>query len=165
MSDHGISRKKFIAGLGLGVPTAAITLGAGARFARAQSTAGLVTNLVADHQAVGDGTTDDTLAFKSAAATGQHIYVPPGVYLISDTIKLSKPSQNLFSDFAAVSDGSDWNASDDVSLSDASWSATLVWTSSTDDVGAIVRCAAHKNGIEGIRFDGPRLPPESRRLV
>lgn len=47
---------------------------------------------VKDHGAVGDGETDDTAAFKAALAqagnNGQHVYVPRGRYVLSDTLEL-----------------------------------------------------------------------------
>jgi hypothetical protein len=48
---------------------------------------------VKDFGAVGDGTTDDTTAFKNAIAEAagnfQHIFVPSGFYVISDTLNLN----------------------------------------------------------------------------
>tara|TARA_R110000868_G_scaffold144242_2_gene363089 strand:+ start:1407 stop:2993 length:1587 start_codon:yes stop_codon:yes gene_type:complete len=43
---------------------------------------------VRDFGAVGDGVTDDTDAFKDALAVATVVYVPPGIYLITDNISL-----------------------------------------------------------------------------
>lgn len=44
--------------------------------------------------AVGDGVTDDTVAFQTALATGlAHIYVPSGTYNLTDTLTLSNNQQ------------------------------------------------------------------------
>lgn len=45
---------------------------------------------VKDHGAKGDGTTDDTEAFKTAFSQGNHIIIPPGKYLISN-ISINEP--------------------------------------------------------------------------
>jgi hypothetical protein len=50
------------------------------------------TNVVTDHGAVGDGTTNDDTAFAAAIATGKNVYIPPGTlaspkhYLLTATL-------------------------------------------------------------------------------
>lgn len=44
---------------------------------------------VKDFGAEGDGTTDDTLAFQNAVATGEPVYVPAGTYRITDAVTLA----------------------------------------------------------------------------
>ena len=47
---------------------------------------------VKDFGAVGDGVADDTAAFQDALDSLQPIYIPPGTYLITDTLKLYEGS-------------------------------------------------------------------------
>jgi hypothetical protein len=47
---------------------------------------------VKDFGAVGDGTTNDTAAFQAALDSLKPIHVPPGTYLITDTLKLYEGS-------------------------------------------------------------------------
>jgi len=47
-----------------------------------------IVDVIKDYGAKGDGVTDDTIAFKSAIATGLPVYVPPGTFLVSDTLQL-----------------------------------------------------------------------------
>lgn len=46
---------------------------------------------VKSYGAVGNGSTDDTAAFKAAIATGKDLYIPDGVYMISDAINIGSP--------------------------------------------------------------------------
>jgi hypothetical protein len=48
---------------------------------------------VTDFGATGDGSTDDTDAIQEAAATGQHVWFPPGTYKITDAITVSTHGQ------------------------------------------------------------------------
>jgi len=41
-----------------------------------------------DYGAISNDAIDDTIAFKTSIATGLPVYVPPGLYLISDTLQL-----------------------------------------------------------------------------
>jgi hypothetical protein len=41
---------------------------------------------VKDFGAKGDGSTDDTAAFKTALASGKNVYIPVGIYIISETL-------------------------------------------------------------------------------
>jgi hypothetical protein len=50
---------------------------------------------IRDFGAAGDGVTDDTLALKSALATGNNIYLPPGTYLV-DSFSLTRSGQTLY---------------------------------------------------------------------
>ncbi|MCD8481862.1 MAG: glycoside hydrolase family 55 protein [Verrucomicrobia bacterium] len=43
-----------------------------------------------DHGVAGDGDTDDTQALQSALDTGQLVFLPPGTYRLSDTLKLQQ---------------------------------------------------------------------------
>lgn len=52
----------------------------------------LITN-VKEYGAIGDGITDDTIAFKNAISTlgkAEHLYVPTGTYIISETLLIDK---------------------------------------------------------------------------
>ena len=55
---------------------------------------------VKDFGAIGDGTTDDTNAFKNALATGKRVYVPQpyNFYKITDTLILNTGYQALIGD-------------------------------------------------------------------
>ena len=61
---------------------------------------GWATINVRDFGAVGDGSTDDTQAFRDAFTSGDpDIYIPPGTYLIGDTTPVDFPDgRNLFGD-------------------------------------------------------------------
>jgi polygalacturonase len=48
---------------------------------------------VKDFGAVGDGVTDDTLAFKKAISLNKNLYVPDGIYIISDVLYLKNSIQ------------------------------------------------------------------------
>ena len=48
---------------------------------------------VKDFGAKGDGVTDDTEAFQTAALLGQAIHVPEGVYIVNDTVQMVSGSQ------------------------------------------------------------------------
>jgi hypothetical protein len=50
---------------------------------------------VADYGAVGDGVTNDTAAFTAALATRKNVYVPQGVFLITDRLVVN-PGQTLY---------------------------------------------------------------------
>lgn len=50
---------------------------------------------VKDYGAIGDGSTDDTAAFQAAAATGLSLWLPPGSYLLSDTVTFSFAGQGM----------------------------------------------------------------------
>jgi hypothetical protein len=52
---------------------------------------------VKHYGAKGDGTTDDTIAFQTALAENNSVYVPSGTYLITDTLDISC-KKSLFSD-------------------------------------------------------------------
>ena len=66
---------------------------------------------VRDYGAAGDGTTDDSLAFKKAAkaaeADGLPVYVPTGKYLITETITLNSVTLYGYSSGAWTADNSD----------------------------------------------------------
>jgi hypothetical protein len=51
---------------------------------------------VKDFGATGDGVTDDTLAIQAALDTGGNIIVPPGSYLVSDTLSFSVQATQVF---------------------------------------------------------------------
>jgi hypothetical protein len=46
--------------------------------------------------AKGDGSTDDTAAFRATVATGQPVYIPPATYVITDAITPPGSSQLIF---------------------------------------------------------------------
>ena len=46
---------------------------------------------VKSYGAQGDGTTDDTIAFSTAIASGKDLYIPDGEYLITDAINIGSP--------------------------------------------------------------------------
>lgn len=52
---------------------------------------------VKDHSVTGDGTTDDTAALQtvinSAAANNSVVFIPSGVYILTDTVKIPKGSR------------------------------------------------------------------------
>ncbi len=60
---------------------------------------------VKDFGAVGDGVADDTAAIQAALAAASNVYMPPGVYKITDTLKLTKDGQQL------IGSGRNWVAS------------------------------------------------------
>lgn len=67
----------------------------------------VITGNVLDYGAVGDGKTDDTVAFKTAlssmSATGGTLYVPEGTYLITQTITIPR-GLSLLGDFKVPTD-------------------------------------------------------------
>lgn len=46
---------------------------------------------VKNYGALGDGTTDDTIAFSTAIASGKDLYIPDGVYIITGAINIGSP--------------------------------------------------------------------------
>ena len=74
-------------------------------------------NVVENCNAVGDGTTDDTESFQNCTSmlseTGGVLTIPPGSYLISDTIKIPQTSYNM-------------------EIMGYGWTSTLVWSKDVD---------------------------------
>ena len=58
---------------------------------------------VKDFGAVGDGVTDDTVAFQNAAAAAKCVYVPSGTYQLSGTIVVSVDGAHWFGDGISAS--------------------------------------------------------------
>ncbi len=69
---------------------------------------------VRDFGAAGNGLSDDTLAFQKALSAHDHVYVPPGTYLISGTITLGYRQTLMGAGQASVIEcnGHDFNAID-----------------------------------------------------
>lgn len=63
-----------------------------------------IENVVVDHGAVGDGTTDDTTAIQNAvdAANGVSLFFPNGTYRVTDSIRLPKNSVLNFAPGAII---------------------------------------------------------------
>ena len=53
---------------------------------------------VKDFGAAGDGTTDDTTAIRNAIATGKHVYLPAGNYLITNSLTMTTGGQMMTGD-------------------------------------------------------------------
>ena len=53
---------------------------------------------VKSHGAKGDGVTDDTQSFINAFSSGNKIFIPSGVYLINNEVKVNKDNVEIFGD-------------------------------------------------------------------
>src|SRR5437867_253023 len=92
MRPNTLPRKAVAGLLGLTVGIIIVTLTSASNvLSQPPGTAGIVN--VKDFRAVGDGITDDTPAIKQALAAALRskgtVYLPPGTYLINDTLEIT----------------------------------------------------------------------------
>lgn len=80
----------FPEGTGIGVGASSITYNEGSVGAITRTVESRLQDYVSvkDFGAVGDGVTDDTVAIQAALDTLQPVYMPPGEYLVTDTLLL-----------------------------------------------------------------------------
>lgn len=86
---------------------------------------------VKSHGAKGDGITDDTAAIQSALDTGRIIYMPAGVYIVSDTLKLRARGSGLSGEGQLRTYGSS--------------ETTIKWTGASDKTMAVL--VMGQNGV------------------